>query len=574
MPVYKIDTTSAGPVHKGRKQRIAPCMKQLKLHLDYLRDVAEREPDNYYPEMARIARESYWFYLWVICGYRWLDPWDHGEEIVPFIQENWGSPMMFLLPRGAGKTGTITIPIFPWTISRDPTFTAGIANATEEKAGEFTRSAAAIIADAKLYRECFPEIVPSDKWGEAGYRITLNDAEEQFLGRADPSLKPFGVGSNLTGSHLRGFIADDLINEQSSKSEAERQKARGFLGESFNTVDPGGVYIVCGTRWRFDDFYGEIEDDKIVGPFGSFKILKRGAERYVQDDQGNPYLEVYNAHRTYVDQFGKDVQVGYTPEFLLAQKKNLGTLYYALYQNTPLSDADSQFEVERVQQHIEFPGELGPVVQVGVECESAGPMILQQILKIMREQNRIFSVAKLTAPKKDKHARIRAVLQPMIDNGNINIRDDLWRQNGNIGTEIRQFDKGEDDCLDALTYNVLKAPKWIAGKPSGVYITVDMAYTAERESNHTCILAGAYLRDVHYTLDCVKFKTPKIETIASQLFKVYDKFQRKQYEVSKPGARVSAVHSLGNAPRRRRLSRGRRIDNIWGFEEHKPQEDK
>lgn len=569
MPALKIDMTSMGPVLKNRKQRIAPCEQRLKIHLDNLAHVAEHEPDNYFPEMAKIAQEDYWFYLWVICGYRFLDPWDHGEELIPFLQENLKSPLGILLPRGGIKTGSITVPLFPWILTKDPTFTAGIANATEEKANEFARQAATIISDAKLYRECFPHITPSSKWGEGGYRINLQD---EFLGRTDPTIKAFGVGSNLTGSHLRGMIHDDLINEQTYQSEAERAKAKSFFLESFNTVDPGGILLFCATRWHFFDFCGEIEDDKIVGPHGSFKLLKRGAERYVQDENGNPVIEVFNAHRTYVDMYGKGVEIGYTPEFLLAQKKNLGNLYYALYQNTPLSDEDAQFDLDRVGQFVEFPGELGPVIRVGVECESAAPMILQEIVRIMRESNYIIPIEKITAPKKDKHVRIRAVLQPKIDNGNLVIRDDIWRGSENLGAEIRQFDKGEDDCLDALTYAVVKAPKWIAGKPCGIYIMVDMAYTTEKASNSTAILAGCYYRDTFYVLECLKFKAQKIETITRQILRVYDKFSRKDTERPPLGTKVPGSYSPGNVPRLRRTGRSREA-KLWGFEEHKPQKE-
>ena len=570
MPSLKIDIGNQGPVTASRKQRIAPCEQQVIQKLQILKEIANNDPNNYYPTMARYGLESYWFYLRIILDYRWLDPWDHGEEQIPFLEEDPDAWKLFLVPRGSGKTGSISVPLWPWKLAKDPTFTGIITNSRDEKASEFARQAAGIITDCKNFNLCYPQVVASEKWGERGYRLDLVKGLGEArgsLGRADPSIQMYGVGGNITGSHVRGIIHDDLINETTSQSPAGREKAKLFLTESFNTIDPGGTMIICGTRWHFADFYGEIQNDKIVGPKGDFKIFIRGAERYVIGDDGQPVLEVFNAHRTYVDMRGIKKEVGYTQAYLEAQKKNLGSQYHALYQNTPISDADRQFDVERIQQFYEAPADLGPVSRVGIETEGQAQIILPEIQKMMRSENRLFSVEKINWGKNlEKHDRIRAILQPLIDRGDLHIRDDIWRAENGLGQELRLFDKWEDDALDALTMCVKYAQKYIPGKPPLIYIAVDPAFTVKAASNSTAIVSGCWIEDGFYVLDCLKFKAQKIESIARGIFKVYDKYARNKQGASVPGTKVPGFYSQGNRPAIRRQPQGR-FGNVWGDEE-------
>lgn len=523
------DINSLGPVRKSRRQSIAPCEMRVQEAIDLLADVRRKEPELYYKTLGELALADYWIYLRLVLDYRFLDPWDHGEEQIWFLQENLGHPMLFLVPRGGCKTGAITIPFVPWMLAHDPTSPCIITNVREEKAAYFAKQAAKICT-AKNFARCFPHIKPSEKWGEGGYYLkeTAN-VDGGAGGRVDPNIGSYGVGGNITGAHGRVLLHDDLINRETYQHASQLQKAEDFFSESLNCLDPGGQLIVAGTRWSFLDLYGKMVDGKLFGSGEPFRVFLRGAERISLDDQGKPVIEVFNPHRVYLDFRGKQQQVGYTREFLESQKKNSGALYYALYQNQPVHDGDRQFNVEAVKTFKEFSSPLGPVFKVGIEIVSTAISFWEAFRKMVHESGRIIPLERLQPPvgkhSVAKHARIRAILAPRIDSGEFQMLESLWHREGNLGEEIRQFDKGADDALDAVVYCMERAPRYEEGKLPRPYIAVDPAFTAAQHSDSTAIVCGCWFGNEFFVLDCHKFKAAKLETIANQIFRMYDRFK-------------------------------------------------
>jgi hypothetical protein len=524
----RIDTNSLGPVRLNRKKHIAPCERRVLELLDELRGVRENNPKGYYPRLAEAAKKDYWIYLRLILNYNFLDPWDHGEEVVPFIQDcvDNNEPGLIMAPRGAAKTGVATVPITPWLLARNPNITTIITNVREEKASYFARLASKIITESANYRTCYPYVVPTDKWGEGGYYLK---SQKGIIGRVDPSIGSFGVGGNIVGAHVSAIIHDDLINDKTYLSPAEREKAKAFLIESLNCLDPGGTFLTMCTRWHFDDVYGKLERGEILIDGKKPKVFKRAAERYVLNDQNEPVVEVFNARRTYIDMAGNRMTVGFTAEELAGKKLSLGALYSALYENEPVSDADRVLQVENVNQYISFNQGLAPLGKIGVEIVSTAETFWQALINEMREKNIGYAVQKIRPRPSsrgiEKHARIRAVVGQVVSNGKLYVRDDVWARDNNLGQEMREFDRGADDLLDALTYAILNAPKWVAGQPSIPYLAVDPAFTANTTSDSTAIIVGCWVRDDFYVLDSHKFKAQKTEIILGQIFKMAEKYR-------------------------------------------------
>lgn len=554
----KIDTNSLGPVRQSRRMTLAPCEVRVREVQERLEHVRRTEPKKYYAELCKYAVRDYWIFLRLVLCYNHLDPWDHGEELVHFIQTNLGSPMLFLVPRGGGKSTTITVPLMPWLIARDPTITGIITNVREEKAKRFAKDAAAMITNSENYRRCFPYVRPTDKWGEGGYIIEAQKSQSGgATGRVDPTISSYGVGGNITGSHVRAMLHDDLLNEETAKYPSQRARSESFFKESLNCLDPGGVLVCCATRWHYDDLYGKMEDSTLMGHGEAFKVFKRGAERYVLDDEGRPVVEVFNRHRTFVDFRGARQQIGYTPEFLKTQKANLGSLYYALYMNSPISLEDRLLAVEQVRTFSSFNTDLAPCKRMGIEVVSAAIAFWDTFVNSLREHKITASVDRIKPANRsatvsvEKHARIKAVVGSLIDKGRLWIREDLFNRDGNIGQEIREFDKGKDDALDALTYCIMKAPKHLPGTSPEPYIAVDPAFTANQQSDFTAILAGCWYGEDFYVLDCHLFKAQKTDLIIHQILSMYYKFKDGKENIRQRPSRNNGFVSPGQIVRRR-----------------------
>ena len=103
----------------------------------------------------------------------------------------------------------------------------------------------------------------------------------------------------------------------------------------------------------------------------------------------------------------------------------------------------------------------------------------------------------------------------------------FWKGTASLGEQLRTFDKGQDDLLDALAYciSMARAPK--GEEDPRPYIAVDPAYTVNRKSDHTGIAVGCRWKGHFWLLDCQKFKTDKPDVIARMVFRMYDKWHSK-----------------------------------------------
>lgn len=572
------DKNSQGIVLTSRRYRTAPCELRVREALEILEEIKNKEPQNYWTTLGQLGLADFWIYLRLILGYRHLDPWDHGEEMVWFFQQNHRSPMIFMVPRGGVKTGTITVPILPWILAKDPTAPGMITNVREEKAKWFAKQAAMIIQSPN-YQLCYPWIKPSEKWGEGGYYLDATayanykapgaaDAGERYggaVGRIDPNIGALGITGNITGFHGRALVHDDLISRETHDSPVQLKRAEDFFLESLNCLDPGGFLSVQCTRWRYGDLYGKIENGKFTHEGQRFRLFKRGAERIVHNDAGQPVVEIFNPLRTYVDYRGQQQKIGYSQAFLVGQKANLGSLYYALYQNEPVSDADRLIPIESVRTFEGIDFEMAPLVRMGIEVEAAATTFLEYFMEKVRDQKRTLSVDRihakgLTQLGQAKNARIRALIIPVVSDGRLFIRKDLWNREGNLGQEMRDFDKGEDDALDVLAMLIARAPKHRVGQFPIPYLACDPAFTDNKTSDHTAVGVGCWYGNDFFVLDMHKFRSRKPDMIANQIFTMVDRYR----EGKTPDRNRAAT------PERRFLAPGmsrsvpRQINIDWG----------
>jgi len=483
-----------------------------------------------------LASTSYWTYLRIVIDYRWMDPWFHGEELCKFLEdlEESGDDGLALVWRGAGKSGMITEPMPAWWLAKNPYKRVGVANATGDGAARMIRTSAAIVSGNGAFKRCFPDCVPSSKWGEDGYYLDVASGDDTFgtRERKIPSLSAYGVRGNITGAHFDGgFIFDDLLNEETADSATHRRRVEKFFGEMCNTIDLGAPLRGCCTRWTYDDYCGKIESGELQSKQGRLRIFKVGVTTY---DHAKKKQVLVAPHRKWYDDLGNEYGYGETEESLVALKKANGHRFSALYYNEPVMDDDIQFDIQKIQTFPTLPPpfELGPVARVGVECESQSAALMSTIDVMMRQEGRKIAIDKLTTQKKNKHDRIRSVVQPAVYQNQLCVRRDLMDRDDNLGQELRTFDKGSDDCLDALTYGIELCKGQKDDIFPMVHIAVDPAFTDETYSDHTAILAITRFQDQFWVLDCMRFQTNRADYIVRMIFAMFDKMQSFSFEQS------------------------------------------
>jgi predicted phage terminase large subunit-like protein len=128
----------------------------------------------------------------------------------------------------------------------------------------------------------------------------------------EPSVFAGSVGASITGQHYDLVIMDDVIDFKNTESEVKKQRVEDWILDIESVINPwrlvdlhgglagtltdvmGGEFIVSGTRYTVDDFYGQVlekADDMQYVVF-SRNIYKNGT------DASGGYLwhERYNAN--------------------------------------------------------------------------------------------------------------------------------------------------------------------------------------------------------------------------------------------------------------------------------------
>ena len=95
----------------------------------------------------------------------------------------------------------------------------------------------------------------STEWSENG--ATLNWRSTAYR---EPTFDTAATGVSRTGYHYDLVIVDDIANENNYESEVEMLKASRYIAALVPVLASWGSILVIGTRWGFNDPYGNIID--------------------------------------------------------------------------------------------------------------------------------------------------------------------------------------------------------------------------------------------------------------------------------------------------------------------------
>lgn len=128
----------------------------------------------------------------------------------------------------------------------------------------------------------------------------------------EPSVFAGSVGASITGQHYDLVIMDDVIDFKNTESEVKKQRVEDWIldiesvinpvrlveipgGEAGTLIDTmGGEFVVSGTRYTVDDFYGQVLEraDEMQYVVHSRNLYANG----VDSSGGYLWKERYNAN--------------------------------------------------------------------------------------------------------------------------------------------------------------------------------------------------------------------------------------------------------------------------------------
>jgi phage terminase large subunit-like protein len=179
-----------------------------------------------------------------------------------------------LVYRGAGKTTTGTVAKSIQTLLWDRNARILIASKTAKNASDFLKEIKGHFEQNEKLREVFGDLVGNNRW---------SDTEIEVRGRTrpmkEPSINTVGVDGAIASKHYDIIIADDLEDEENTRTKAQREKKKDWLYKVLlPTLRPPAVDVpyrgelhYLGTRFHYDDLYGHLQQ---VAPDGSGGEMK------------------------------------------------------------------------------------------------------------------------------------------------------------------------------------------------------------------------------------------------------------------------------------------------------------
>lgn len=394
---------------------------------------------------------------------------------VPGHQESWirhlegDDDLLVLAPRDHGKT-TVFCRAYPEHLAlHTPNIRILILSKTYRQAEKsLDLIEADLTGNPRIMRDYALEL--------QGYRrkdnmIFFNRTEAQ----RDATIEAAGLLGSITGSHFDVIIADDLIDDESTRTRQRMDNVyQWFQGTVEPLLEPWGRMIVVGTRKHYNDLYGRLIDsdaytvihDKAIGADGKplwperwplekleEKKRKMGSVMFNREYQNDPTgLQgqlLKEEWIRYYDEAPEGLNVYQGWDLAISQSE---TADYTVCTTIGVTDSDDVYVLDWYRDRIDFPTQVTMVqrladkwspVLVGVEDVAYQRALPQEVLRRKRLP------LKGVRPDKDKMRRIISEFVSF-ENGKVFLPA-KHRHLNNFLDEYLQFDKGEhDDMLDSL----------------------------------------------------------------------------------------------------------------------------
>lgn len=179
-----------------------------------------------------------------------------------------------LVWRGAGKStmATVTQCIFQLILNRDRRIL--LASKTAGNATGFLKEIKGHFETNEKLREIFGDFVGTSTWTDEAIEVSGRTKPAK-----EPSINTVGVGGAVASKHYDIIIADDLVDEENSRTKHQRDKMTDWyykvLLPTLNPPTSDDRFIGClwviGTRYHYEDQYGRLVKQQPDGTGGEMR---------------------------------------------------------------------------------------------------------------------------------------------------------------------------------------------------------------------------------------------------------------------------------------------------------------
>ena len=187
-----------------------------------------------------------------------------------------------LAPRGFGKSTILTITRSGFEIVKDPNIRILIASNTQLQAEIFLREIKFHLQHNPRVTQYFGCFVSEDKWDTREIIVCGRTSSAK-----ESTITCVGVGGAVVSRHYDLIIADDVVDEENSRTEIQREKVRTWWYKTLlPCLEPEGRIYVLGTRYHYLDLYGHLIRNEYAD--------KHQIIRAIEEDGSTPWPEKFS----------------------------------------------------------------------------------------------------------------------------------------------------------------------------------------------------------------------------------------------------------------------------------------
>lgn len=307
-------------------------------------------------KVIKQGREDLYFLGRQVLGYTDMSPKLHRRmtnHITNARKPKHAKFRLTLVPRGSLKSSCITVGFGIQQVIRDPDTRGLIASEEFETAKKFLAEIKGHMEENPEFIKHYGNLVGKKKWSESEIIVSTRKRW-----RKEPTITAAGIDVTKVGLHYDWIIIDDPHSRKNVNTPEQIAKVKEWYRLVLSLLDPGGILIVIGTRWHYDDLYGwliQLEREREeAGRRRRFRILEADAFDGTLADLRNG--RVTTDRLLWPERLDAD--------YLLDQLIDQGPYIFSChYRNRPIDDETAKFKkswLRFIDPQVLTSGQLGP----------------------------------------------------------------------------------------------------------------------------------------------------------------------------------------------------------------------
>lgn len=237
--------------------------------------IMNQHPDQKNKDVKRLAEtlklitDNFRIFVSEIIG---LDNAPFHRELDDCLSCELNKKICIAWPRGHGKSTHLSIAYPLWEIGRNHNMRILLVSSTAETARHYMTEIIGHIERNQKYQLWAKAIDPKNK-GVVPKMRGYHKREENWAGDSiivdrdnigikDPTINAVGLFGSILSSRADIIIVDDLVDQQNSATEEQRQKIKDWVYTTLMPVlVPGGRFIYLGNTWHMDDLISNFLKD-------------------------------------------------------------------------------------------------------------------------------------------------------------------------------------------------------------------------------------------------------------------------------------------------------------------------